>query len=219
MYEKVNRMDIFRLLGVNTKYVSENMISIVESCIEELSEISKPKSIYRKFEIENFKLVGTNFELVGNDIKRHLVGCHSSYLLGTTLGVEVDKLIKRYQYINLERAIVLDSCGSVCIENLCQILDDEIKSIEDSSYTTVRYSPGYGDFPITSQKSFAKVLELDRRIGVKINSLGIMIPRKSITAIIGVSDNLPQNILDRCKICKLSEDCIYIERMVERVRK
>lgn len=63
---------------------------------------------------------------------------------------------------------------------------DEIQS---GAKTGIRFSPGYGDLPIETQVYMAKMLDLERRIGVRVNSNMMMNPVKSVTAIAGIVIN------------------------------
>lgn len=49
-----------------------------------------------------------------------------------------------------------------------------------------RYSPGYGNLDISIQRELLKSLDAERTIGLTASSHNILIPRKSVTAIIGV---------------------------------
>ena len=49
-----------------------------------------------------------------------------------------------------------------------------------------RFSPGFSDFTLEYQKLFMDVLRLDKTIGIHLTDGGIMLPEKSVTAIIGI---------------------------------
>ena len=53
---------------------------------------------------------------------------------------------------------------------------------------TMRYSPGYGDLDISANKDILQVLDAHKRIGVTVTNTGIMIPRKSVVALIGITN-------------------------------
>lgn len=50
----------------------------------------------------------------------------------------------------------------------------------------MRFSPGYGDFSLTHQTDFFRLLQLEKNLGMSLNSALLMSPSKSITAVIGV---------------------------------
>ena len=51
-----------------------------------------------------------------------------------------------------------------------------------------RYSPGYFDLDIKNQTKIFRLLELTKRCGITLTNKMLMIPSKSVTAIIGVED-------------------------------
>ena len=79
-------------------------------------------------------------------------------------------------------------------------------------YLTIRYSPGYGDFPLSFQKEILDFLDAYRKIGLSVTPNYIMIPRKSITAVLGISNFNVKGKLAGCNQCVLKEKCNYRKR-------
>jgi cobalamin-dependent methionine synthase I len=52
-------------------------------------------------------------------------------------------------------------------------------------FLTTRFSPGYGDLPLTFQRDLYRELSLDE-LGIRITEKCILYPQKTITAVIGV---------------------------------
>ena len=50
-----------------------------------------------------------------------------------------------------------------------------------------RFSPGYGDFPLSMQTPIFDALDCPRKIGVSLNASLLMSPSKSVTAVIGLA--------------------------------
>ena len=51
---------------------------------------------------------------------------------------------------------------------------------------TPRFSPGYGDLPLETQRDVFRLLDCERKIGVWLNESLLMTPSKSVTAIFGL---------------------------------
>ena len=49
-----------------------------------------------------------------------------------------------------------------------------------------RFSPGYGDFSLTYQLDFDRILNMRNTLGITLNDALLMTPSKSITAVIGI---------------------------------
>ena len=76
-------------------------------------------------------------------------------------------------------------------------------------FLTDRFSPGYGDMPLDDQHALFRILNVSRRIGISLSESGLMIPQKSVTALIGVADR-PQPKRSRgCASCGMRENCPY----------
>ena len=131
--------------------------------------------------------------------------------MAATIGIGVDNAIRKEELKNVANALIMDSCGSTLIEAVCDSIEASFreKYLKENNYLTFRFSPGYGDLPITIQKQFVNVVNATRRIGVNVSDSGIMLPRKSVTAIIGVSDQKLETLKKTCAGCNLLKSCRY----------
>lgn len=118
--------------------------------------------------------------LQGDDIKKHVENCKEIIIFAATLGLPADDLIRSLEVSDMAGAVITDELASEAIENYC----DEI--FRDRADLTTRFSPGYGDFPLEVQHELLRVLNAQKQIGLYVTDDGILIPRKSVTAVIGV---------------------------------
>ena len=79
-------------------------------------------------------------------------------------------------------------------------------------YLTGRFSPGYGDCPLTLQQPFAIALDTVRGLGMAVTPENLLTPRKSVTAILGVADHPVTGARAGCGHCLLREKCEYRKR-------
>lgn len=84
-----------------------------------------------------------------------------------------------------------DALGSALAEQMADAAEAELRqwAAGQGRYLTGRYSPGYGDWPITVQPLVAAALDTARRAGLCVTDSNLMTPRKSVTALLGVSDH------------------------------
>ena len=152
--------------------------------------------------------------LPGEDICRHLAGCDSMYLLCATLGASVDREIRRAERTSMLTALALDAAAGDGIEKVCDRAEAEIRSIEAERgrFVTGRFSPGYGDLPLTVQPELIRLCDATRRIGLSLTQTNILIPRKSVTAILGVSDTPTEGKRRGCASCRLNGSCPFRKR-------
>ncbi len=149
--------------------------------------------------------------LTGSDIRRHLAGCDHMAVLCATLGAAVDREIRLTEHRSMLAALALDAAAGDAIEKVCDAAEDEIrlKAGQSGRYVTGRYSPGYGDLPITLQPDVVALCDAPRRIGLSVTTTNILTPRKSVTALLGISSRPVAGRARGCGTCRLSADCPY----------
>ena len=71
--------------------------------------------------------------------------------------------------------------------SLCEALADEAERIiKENSDCKPRYSPGYGDMSIETQKGLLELLNAGKLLGINLAKSYLMTPIKTITAIVGI---------------------------------
>ncbi|MCQ4023089.1 methionine synthase [Ruminococcus sp. zg-924] len=221
MLEKINRSEALRYLGYKGSTPDERTLDILADCERSLLEAAVAKYLYRRFELsfnENgIEVCGTGINLTGKSISAHLDGCRSVVLMCATISSGVDRLIRRYQATDMTRAVITDALASAAIEQVCDVADEEINRRFPDEYKTWRFSPGYGDLPLDLQRDFLRVLNAQKMIGLTLGKSTILIPTKSVTALIGISkDELPKRkrgcagctMRATCKFRKAGERCV-----------
>ena len=114
-----------------------------------------------------------------------LRGCDRFVLFCATVGIEIDRRIARYALTSPARAAVLDAAGGALVEALCDKLTERLSAELAPARFGARFSPGYGNFPLTAQRQVFSLLELSR-IGVGLNDSLLLSPAKTVTAIMGI---------------------------------
>lgn len=216
MEDKIEIKDeVLRYLGYRGQGLDGITEKMIDETIEEIRDLLRERSIYKEYNLRKSKdglfLQGTNLYLPGDDIKRHLSRSKTCFLMAVTLGHEVDKKIRYYERFNLTKALILDATATAFIEKLSYEICKKIEStlIEDNKKITERYSPGYGDLPIELQNEFLRTLDTQRMIGLTTTSTSILIPRKSVTAIVGVIEDDGTKLKRNCKDCSSFKTCNF----------
>ena len=122
--------------------------------------------------------------------------------------------MRRLELTDIALAAVVDAMASAVMEELCNALEAEIRTSVQAQghYLTGRFSPGYGDCPLTLQQPFAIALDTVRGLGMAVTPENLLTPRKSVTAILGVADHLVTGARAGCGHCLLREKCEYRKR-------
>ncbi len=209
----MDRKELYRYLGIKDNNPSDNMIKIIDECESEILKIAYPRYVYKFFDLtledNTINIVNTNLSLKGKSIYNHLKDCQKVILLCATVSLDVDNLIKKAQATDVTKAFIYDNMGSVLVEQVCDNIENIIKDKNSDYYFTTRFSPGYGDLTIDIQNLFLEVTNAKKQIGLTANESSILIPRKSVTAIIGLSKNPIQNKIPitKCDNCSLKDTC------------
>lgn len=200
--EKPLWIDTKQWLGrLGAKDLADQRLRIsMEACEKKLLQAARPQGIYRVLGLDALKLEGTA-------IQKHLEGCMEMAVMAATLGAEVDRMIRVAQVRDMAEALILDCGASVLVEQVCDRLESRIQQ-EVETFLTGRYSPGYGDLPIETQGQLLAALDAGRKIGLTVNKSHIMIPRKSVTAVLGIADHPVKGYLATCGECALRDTCI-----------
>ena len=201
--DRIDRNEAVRYLGNSGVEMNSTMESLMDICEEQILKTAKPKYLYKTVELENSGLV------TGNSITKHLENCSNAVILCATLGADIDKIIRTAQITDMAKAVILDSMSSVAIEQVCNKVEELIVSENPTLYTTWRFSPGYGDYPIELQSDFLRLLDAPRKIGLCTNNNSILAPTKSVTAVMGLSENPVDRKRRGCQSCNLAKTCKF----------
>lgn len=150
-------------------------------------------------------------EIRSANLVRNLRGCEEVFLMAATLGIGPDRLIARASVSRMSRAVVLQAASAAMIEAWCDAVNREIMGVAAGQglYCRPRFSPGYGDFPLETQRELAQILRIQKEIGVSLTQTLLMMPSKSVTAVIGLSRTRDGCALQGCELCAKALTCPY----------
>ena len=202
--------EALRYLGVGP-HPPKELRQQAAAVAEELSAQVQPRYTYKLFplvrEADGFRLSGTDLLLSGQTVQRMLAQCGQAILLACTLGTKFDDMVRSAQARNMARAVILDACGSALVEQGCNEAERDIAARFPSLYLTDRFSPGYGDLPLSLQPTICGLLDAERRVGIHVTSSFLMNPSKSVTAVIGLSDKPQMARIRGCAWCVMRNTC------------
>ena len=138
----------------------------------------------------------------------------SGYNMQTGIRTGVDAQIRRAGVGDIAAGVASDALGSALAEQAADAAEAELRqwAAKEGKYLTGRFSPGYGDWDIAVQPLVANALDTVRRAGLCVTDTNLMTPRKSVTAILGVSGHPVKGKLAGCGHCVLRTRCEYRKR-------
>ena len=208
-FTTLNMNEILKYLGFRGQELTEEIAAQIRRCTDEVLAAATPRLTYRHAPLEDGAVLGVTF--AGNDIPRMLEPCEEVVLFGATLGPGVERLMMRYEVVNAADSVIMDACASTAIENICNNFESDMRRAVEAEgrYLTDRFSPGYGDLPIAEQPNFFALLDMTRRIGVSLTPTTIMVPRKSVTAIMGIARTPQPHRPPDCEHCLMFRTCPF----------
>ena len=212
----VDRDEAFRYLGYGNSKADDKVLQLFDKCEQNVLMNARPRYTYKVFDIgmknDGVELKGSSLVLTGDSIREHLKGCTKVVLMAMTLSSDIDKLIRVAQVQSMAEAVITDSIASTAIEQVCNKVEDYIKTEYPNMYQTFRFGVGYGDLPIELQGPFIKVVDAARTIGLNVNSSSMLVPTKSVTAIIGLSETEIKGRARGCQTCNMRERCRFRQK-------
>lgn len=210
---QIQPKEVLRYLGYKNQEISETLNLIIEETIEETEKIIRPACTFEPVLInwENGEPAINRIRLPGKNIAAHLADCTQGAVLAATVGLETERRMRTYQVMDMTRAVIMDACASAAIEEVCDIVSSRFDTLceAQSLFATERFSPGYGDLPLTLQPALIALTDAAKRIGLTCSRDNLLFPRKSVTAIIGVRETPRPKRSKRCDYCSLREKCKF----------
>ena len=120
------------------------------------------------------------------DLRAHLAGCGEILLFACTAGAEMDRRIARAKLQGPAKGLLMHAIGAQQVEGACDKLCGRLQERFADRQLTDRFSPGYGDLPLALQRDVMEALDCAQTLGITLTESLLMVPGKSVTAIIGI---------------------------------
>lgn len=186
-------------LGYYSAKTDKNTDNLIAECTEEFLKVADFRACFAEVEVCENGSIDLGFKKIGcSSLKKNLSGCDKAYVFAATTGIESHRLIERNSIISPLKGIVTDCVGSAAIEAFC----DKINlSFDNFECLRPRFSPGYGDMPLECQRDVVEFLQTNKNIGMSLTESLMMVPVKSVTAIIGIGNEKNKCTGPGCMIC------------------
>lgn len=206
--KEVDVSEVRRYAGNGKNVLDKNFDDKIEECIVELGSKTLQKVGYC---FSPITIDGENVEfdfatIKSKTLSNHLKGCRQAVVFAATIGIEIDRLINKYSKVSITKALIFQALGTERIESLCDEFCFELAKDVSPKKLLSRFSPGYGDLPLSFQNDVFARLDCSRKLGICLNESLLMSPSKSVTAIVGISNDDVQR-LTKCENC--DNDCNF----------
>lgn len=164
----------------------------IETICDRVVSLATPKSVFYQFYYEpstHTILCNDPFDVEGATVQSYLDRTEVVIMMASTIGKavedEVDALFLQKKF---HKGVIMDSAITVATEQVFNQLCGHIDGFgAPEGYKIVwRLSPGMEDFPQRQQADIARAV-LGGQIGLSMTETGMIVPRKTITAISGMN--------------------------------
>ena len=196
-----SRGEMLRYLGYRGQALEGTMLEAVERCAALAEQSASPRFVAEELSPVRITEEGAELEgllLPGED-------------MGVTLGTQMERLIQYHRRRSMADAVMIDAAATALIEAACDQVEEGLRAFyrQKELDVTDRFSCGYGDLPLETQPDIVRLLDAPRAIGLTCSSSLILIPQKSVTAILGVIPAGTHRSVRGCQSCKNRQNCQY----------
>jgi hypothetical protein len=202
------------------RHRSPKLIDIAERVIEEGTPLLKPELLYRRLKVdqvvhERVQLDGGE-ELRGNLLSQHLAPALEVIMILCTIGSDLEDRISQVMKSDPAYALALDGLGSAGVEALanagCRKFELEATAYELE--VSIPLSPGMEGWPVEQGQSQIFDLLPTEEIGVQLTPSWVMVPRKSLSMVMGIGEDMTQSG-SPCDYCSMRETCRYQDHYLD----
>ena len=210
----IDHAEILRYLSYRGQALAPELDRRIDEVAARCLAIARPRASFASYPIcrrtpDAIELQGCTLRLTGHDIATHLHDATEVVLLAVTLGADVDRELRRLSLTNALEQVIFDASATALVERAADAAEALARAYATScgSFASWRFSPGYGDLPLHVQRDFLAALDAGRQLGITLTPSDLMIPTKSVTAIVGIHPTPQPGLDSSCSLCSLSDFC------------
>ncbi|MFV1948498.1 MAG: hypothetical protein ACC633_01040 [Anaerolineales bacterium] len=199
---------------------SPRLIDTAEKAIEKSLQLIEPKILVEELEVLSYQHEILELEkgkkLTGPLVTGHLVGACSVIGAVCTVGSKIDQYASEVMEEDIVLGLAIDGVGSAAVEALANAVcrQIELDAAEKNYQTTIPLSPGMIGWDVEVGQPLIFDIMDPVKIGVQLTPYYLMVPRKSLSMLIGVGPGI--NSGERiCDYCAMRETCRYQDQYQE----
>jgi hypothetical protein len=216
--------DVMRAWGPRrAKLASPRMLALVAELLEraETENWIQPAVSFRVWPIiqsgPGWMELCNGSRLQARLLTHHLRGASHLALGVCTVGAALEKRVSEWFALNERlRGVVLDEIGTLVLYRL----SDQLETLMQKEAAILRLeasgvlNPGEDGFDLSEQATVAQ-LAGGESIGVSVTTTGMLIPRKSLSLLMGFGARMPQwSRGERCARCGARERCPHRQQIL-----
>lgn len=214
---KIDTDSVLRAEGADPALLrtrSAHLAEVADQALRDVQHWLEPKFLCRQLEVRNVRHdrleLEDGFRLCGFQITKHLAACQTIVAVLCTIGMRVEEYASQRMSTDLVLGLAVDAVGSAGVEALANSLCAAIEhqAVGQNMQATVPFSPGMVGWPVEEGQPFIFGLLDASKIGVALSSHCVMLPRKSLSMLIGIGMEVGAQG-KTCDFCGMNKECRY----------
>lgn len=161
--------------------------------VKNAPSLLNPMGVFRPLRIESkeddaITFRNSSFLIRSRQVTRMLMDSDWVVVFMVTIGAALEEEVTRlFDQQEMAGAVILDAIGSETADAVADRMHRVVlkELAEEKGFSvTPRFSPGYGDWPVTVQREVLEVCG-GQEVGISVNESSLMTPRKSVSAVLG----------------------------------
>lgn len=217
MFEEVNDLQveletehILRGQGIDPERASALLTRIAAGVLDEANSLLKPAALFGNLPVVDFQHEQITFAggtFTGPLVAQAFAGASRLIMALCTIGPELEKRVAELMTTDMTRAMALDGAGTAAVGEVSRLVKERIIANAESAglKTGMKANPGQEGWPIEQQRTFFNLIPAGR-IGVRLTESCLMLPRKSVSFVIGCGAELTADAIP-CDFCSKQGRC------------
>jgi hypothetical protein len=190
------------------------LVEIAAWALQEGLPLLQPVVLAQEYQVQGIRhedlILDSHIRLKSTLLTQHLAGAHKVVLMVCSIGPQLEAITAEMMATDLLQALALEGVGTAAVEMLAALAANrwEARSRSSGLSASIPLSPGMVGWPVdTGQRQIFSQLDT-RSIGVRLTESGMMVPRMSISQLLGFGENMALQGRT-CDYCSLKETCRY----------
>ncbi|MEW5784641.1 MAG: hypothetical protein AB1767_06140 [Bacillota bacterium] len=196
--------------GIDPAKASPRLKEAAGAVLAEAEELAEPAALLVsrpvvQFAHQRLDFAGGFFE--GSLVARALAGASQLSLVLCTVGSALEERVAALMAADPARALALDGAATAAVRATAATVSDMItaQAKEQTLQTGMRIYPGQEGWPIEQQSTLFELIPA-ARINVRLTESYLMLPRKSVSFVIGLGSEMLSDKVP-CDYCSKKERC------------
>ena len=198
------------------------LVELAERALEESAGLLTPRLTYETYSVEDFRhnriTLRQGASLSGPAIGDHLGPAEQVIIMAYTVGPALDQRISYLMKSEPVYALALDGLGTHAVDHLGWLAYQyfEARAHEHGMQMTMPLSPGMIGWPFGKGQTQLMMMLDSSEAGIQVSESGQMVPRKSVSAVVGIGVKVRHEEINPCDFCGVQHVCKFKGRHAHR---